>query len=264
MRSIFSILTIAFCLLLAMGGLVKAENITIIAEVNGKPVSEGNVWRPVAWLELHHPNVDAATLTEIDLREATRRLQNQIKRILWTEAIEAHGIEPTPEEVEEALQIRLAEVVENTGRSLEENLQIIQRQYLIVDALRVVHENPAAMESIYAEMLEPAGIEEHHWKVHAATYLEKPERIDELEANIPKTVEDTIEQTRAGVTLHLKSSMMDQYFLDMAGNQEDAEALKAQYLLEALAAADVVVHDEQLVGAVDDLKNQLSDQAQGT
>lgn len=257
---LLSLVTLSFI------GMAEIAHDDVIGEVNGKPIYRGGVWWPVAMLELENPEVSRADLTQLDMENAVTRLHGQIQRILQEEAIESLGLTADPEVVEAMLQERMSRLVESTGRSLEEKLALIQRRYLVVDALREAQANPGVLEHIFEEKLEPVGIDEHTWDLYVAIYLETPARINELEEKIPKTVEEMVEYTRGGIRRHLQYTMLDEYMIGDA-DAEDVniqvllEARRAAFLLNALKNAEIVIYDENLIGAVDVLIEELETKA---
>ncbi len=260
---LLSLVTLSFI------GMAEIAHDDVIGEVNGKPIYRGGVWWPVALIELQNPEVSGADLTQLDMENAVTRLHNQIRRILQEEAIDSLGLTADPETVESILQERISRLVESTGKSLEENLALFQRKYLVVDALREAQANPGVLEHIFEEKLEPAGIDEDTWDLYVAIYLETPARINELEEKIPKTVEEMMDYTRGGIRRHLQYTMLDEYFMgDVNVAVENSPALlesrRAAFLLNALENAEVVIHDENLIGAVDVMKDELVKKASGS
>ena len=258
-KSIFSvsILTLT-CLLFTTMSMAQG---TVVAEYNGKAILDVAVWTPVPLLKLQNPEVPDVNLTELDLENALNRLKGQILRIVHEEAFKDLEIQADPDILESALQERLKLTVEGSGKSLEELLiHLQQHSQAIVDALRAVQANQESAESAYEKLLEPIGIDKLSWEISHAIYSEDPERTDELEASIPKTVEDTIMQTREGVKRELEYALLDQYFTAEKQGMT-AEANKAMYFLNALENAEIVIYDENLIGAVDVLKDELEKKA---
>jgi len=230
---------------------------TVVAEYNGKEILDVAVWTPVPMLKLLNPEVTDATLTEVDLENASRQLRGQIRRIMYEEAFEDLGIQPDPEDVEAALQELLKSIVEGSGKSLVELQEYVeQHSQAVVAALRAIQANQETAESAYEKILAPAGVDEHTWEMYHALYSEDSERTDVFEASIPEAVDDTIMRTRESVKRSLQHALLDQYFAAEKKGMA-VETSKAMYFLDALENAEIVIHDENLIGAVDVLKEEL-------
>ena len=233
----------------------------MVAEYNGKAIMDVAVWTPVPLLKLQNPDVTDATLTELDLENASNKLRGQILRIMYEEAFEDLGIQADPDDVEAALEKLLKSIVDDSGKSLEE-LQVYtqQQSQALLATLRAVQANQETADSAYEKMLAPVGVDEFTWKMFHAIYAEDTERTDEFEASIPKTVEDTIVRTRESVKRDLQYALLDQYFA-VENAEMTVEASKAMYFLDALKNAEIVIHDKNLIGAVDVLMEELEKKA---
>ncbi|RKY35751.1 MAG: hypothetical protein DRP78_05225, partial [Candidatus Omnitrophota bacterium] len=196
----FKILLFFILFFLIHQNIVIAQDIpdnTLIATVNGNEITYKEIVpckEHIEYMKFNYKKIHNQAITEEELKkylEDTEKhsLANKIRNIVKNQAIKTLGIIVTQEEIENKIE-DMIKLIENAGISEKQAFKEVQeKSFLMIKALKIWQKNQDKSTDIYKRLLFPRNISLDEWQIWRINYS-TPEKLQELQKFIPKTIED--------------------------------------------------------------------------
>lgn len=189
--------------LLCVGVAFARSDENVIAKVNGHVIRSSDIAVP-SDLVAKNVQPDADAVRQAALKRQEQKLRNQIRKIVFDDAVKRYGISVTEDEITARVNKSFSDVdiTEDTAT------RIRGKGLRIADCLRKVVVNRADPDDIYSTDLEDL-ITQREWDAYLSNY-DTSAKIDSLIKSLPRNVADMKANSRASTRNDLEAERLEQ------------------------------------------------------
>lgn len=208
-------------LLLSVGVALGRADDKVVAKVNGQSIRSSEI----AVAKSLKPGVSYDVLEQALLERQKQKLRNQIRQIIFDEAVRGYSIVITDEEI----MHRLNKSFSDAAITDDTAVQIKQKGMRIAESLKKVVVHRSDPEEVYSSDLENI-ISKQEWNGYLTSY-DTPEKIQSLVELLPNNVTDMKTNSRASARNDLEAEKLDQrIYADLSVTDEDIASYCQQRL----------------------------------